>query len=112
MEILATIFHGILWVVLLALLLLYLFLAVFTNNKVSSLFEGAIELPPELSKEQKENYVRSMRQGTKAMLRLQGWLLVFASIILVIFDSKFYIGAAMFTATAASAHFYFSRKLA
>lgn len=56
-------------------------------------------------------FARSIKHGMKSDHCWQCGFMVVAAVVLAIFDSHYYIIAAMFCATLAAAHLYFARRM-
>lgn len=100
--------HIFLWVLLIILLSGYVICWLLIIENLKSIGEMATNESTTLALLQKNEFVGSMNRNSKDMLRLQGWLMMWATIFLAIFDSQYYIISATFTASISSAHFYFA----
>ncbi|HAS85151.1 MAG TPA: hypothetical protein DCS23_03750 [Candidatus Yonathbacteria bacterium] len=100
-----------LWVLLLICFTSYVIcgLLVISNYKIIQRADSGGIYPSDTYK--KKEFLRSMQANSSGMLRLQGWLLICATIIFALFDSQYYVVASMFTVLLAIAHFDFSARI-
>jgi len=98
--------HIFLLMVLAVLLTLYSLLAVLKSESTKSIFERAVNDPIPLSYSQVVAFKRSMNLLIRNAHFGQGIILSLATVILALFDSRFFIVAAMFCVCFAAWHFY------
>lgn len=85
-EVALFLWHVLLYISLVGSIVFYLLLAVFVNRNIVMKFEDEVGTLPMLSPKQKEAYVHSMKHTTKAIILLQGIVLVVITVDILVFD--------------------------
>ena len=104
-------FQIFLWALLLICFTSYVICGLLVISNYKSLIKTTVDDLSATALYNNRAFVKSILANSKDMLRLQGWILFWTTVILAIFDSQYYIVASMFTALFATAHFYFSSRI-